>query len=476
MKGFLTFLIFLLTFSLYSQDLISSEHLGGRTQEGLNDTYGLPIFTNSVDYYKIQYTTLDVHGVLDTASGLAVFPRTTGKAHPILAYQHGTVGNKEDVPSRLAGGYQLAEVWAGLGYIAVAADYLGLGDSRGFHPFVHTASEASAAIDLIAATKEFADQNGHAYNEQLFVTGYSQGGHGAASLHKVLEENFADELPVTASAPMSGPYSLSGVMLDFLYKEEPFYFVAYFPNTVLSMQTVYGNIFNSLDELFKPVYADLIQPYFEGEKDLFDLNEELIDQLVSEYGEPLTIKMFNETFVSAMENDQDHPLRVALRESDVHNWAPQAPTRLYYCTADDQVTYLNSVVADSVMNAMGAVDLRSIDSNPAADHGECVNPAMFGAIAFFSIYQRIDDVVSTLDPNLESKLMAYPNPVDEILILENELNDARLVVSDINGRVVRTENLNMGKNEIQLGDQSPGMYLLKISSADRFFTEKIILK
>ena len=62
----LALLIFVNNF-LFAQDLIDSEYKGMTTAQSLNDQFGVALFDYDVDYYKITYTTPDVHGVLDTA-------------------------------------------------------------------------------------------------------------------------------------------------------------------------------------------------------------------------------------------------------------------------------------------------------------------------------------------------------------------------------------------------------------------------
>ena len=186
----------------FSQKLVSYDRIGENSLDNINATYGFPIFRNGVEFYKITYETPDVQGVLDTASGLVVVPDQFDKSYPLLCYQHGTIGQKDDVPSNLRGGYQLAEVWSALGYVVCAPDLLGLGDSRGFHPYVHAETEASAALDMMRAVNELLPQIDRNINEQVFVTGYSQGGHAAAALHREIQENQSNEFIVTASAPM----------------------------------------------------------------------------------------------------------------------------------------------------------------------------------------------------------------------------------------------------------------------------------
>ena len=86
-----------------------------------------------------------------------------------------------------------------------------MGDNPGIHPYVHWESEATASIDLIRASREFLMDSLEIWdNNQLFLTGYSQGGHSTMAIHKYIKvNNLQSEFNVVASAPMSGPYALS---------------------------------------------------------------------------------------------------------------------------------------------------------------------------------------------------------------------------------------------------------------------------
>lgn len=474
-KLFFVFLIFY-TVSGFTQNLVSFERVGENSLTNLGITYSFPFFENGVEYYRMTYETPDVQGVLDTASGLVIVPDQFDKAYPLLCYQHGTLGSKDDVPSNLRGGFQLAEIWSGLGYVVCAPDLLGLGDSRGFHPYIHAASEASAAIDMMRATRELLPEIDREAHEQVFITGYSQGGHSAAALHREIQENLSNEFQVTASAPMSGPYSVSGVMNDFLFSLEPYFFVGYLPYVIISYETVYGNIYEDLEDLFRPEYADLIRPFAEGTKSLEVLNGELVSQLTQDFGASITLRMFRDSVLDAIAQNVDHPVNMALRDNDVFDWTPEAPTRLYYCTADDQVPFMNSVVADSVMNTNGAPDIEAIDVSPTSNHGECITPAIIQANFFFNQFQRIDFVLDTNDPTLAEAFSVFPNPVSETIFIENEKEEGTLQVSDLTGRNLLQSQLSKGKNNLNVSTLEQGVYLLRIQFEDSFFTQKVILE
>ena len=176
---------------------------------------GFPIRARfAVAIYKIVYETIDADGAATQASGALLVPQEAAGPRPMMTYQHGTLTARDEAPSAGGGEQVIGLAYATDGYLAVLPDLLGLGDSPGLHPYVHAATSASAVIDMLRAARDFAAMDGLELNGQLFITGYSQGGYTAMAAHRELEASYEDEFAVTASAPMAGPYDLSGVMAD----------------------------------------------------------------------------------------------------------------------------------------------------------------------------------------------------------------------------------------------------------------------
>ena len=116
------------------------------------------------------------------------------------------------------------------------SDFIGLGEGEGFHNYVHAATEASSTIDLIIYGKEFAtEQLGIEPNNQLFLIGYSQGGHATMATVKEIEENYSDQLSVSGSCPMAGPYSMSQAQRLMLEEGEPYPNPGYLPYVLLQI-------------------------------------------------------------------------------------------------------------------------------------------------------------------------------------------------------------------------------------------------
>lgn len=444
-------------FPAKAQDLISISYLQSKTQAQLIAEFANPLFQNGVDMYKMTYTTPDVNGQLDTASGLFVIPQVSDRDLSFLCYQHGTVGSKEDVPSNLAGGYELAVVYGGMGFLSVAPDFLGLGEARGFHPYLHAATEASVAIDMLYAARQYAESETIGLTGLLFVTGYSQGGHAAMALHRELQSNFSNDWPVTAAAPMSGPYSLGEVIVDFGLSDTEYFYPGYLPYIILGLNEAY-DLYEDFSAIFQPIYLPHIIDFYEAETDLGTLNQTLIELLQQEVGFSYPRFLLQDSVLQGIVTNPDHPLNAALRDNNVYDWVPEVPTRLYYCTADDQVDYRNSLFADSVMNANGAADVLAIDVNPSANHFDCVEPAVLQAIFFFRQQELLQDVGQ--EPAATKHFVqVYPNPAIDQVQFEWPKGQAMLLVFDAEGRVVFEKRITDEKKAtLNIGNWASGSY------------------
>ena len=473
MKKILLLASFLfITYTNKAQELVSSTFLEHRSVAEMQADFG-PFMQWAVDLYKITYTTPDLEGVMDTASGLVVVPVGIDRSFPLLCAQHGTVGSREDVPSNLRGGYQLAVVYAGVGYVAAAPDFLGLGESRGFHPYVHAESEASASVDMLFATRELASTEEFNLNDQLFVMGYSQGGHAAAALHRKLEQEYTSDFTVTASAPMSGPYSISGEMRKAILSDEEYFFPGYLQYTSLSYNEVYG-LYEETEDFFKQPYADMMEQFYNEEIDLGELNGMLITQLQSDYGASITKYMIQDSVLQAVETNENHPVNVALRDNDVYDWTPVAPTRFYYCEADEQVAYRNSILADSVMNANGAEDVQALSMGAELDHGGCVEPAITASLLFFGQYQDIGFILDSEEQQLEN-IDVYPNPAKDELYIQNNPEEGIVEIIASDGRISLRQKLNAFQHTLDVKGIPAGIYWLKLTTDQGNWIQRIMI-
>ena len=168
-----------------------------------------------VTTYRLTYLTHDGEGREVTASALAAVPvKPEGRPSPVMSWQHGTLFEDRRVPSNNPTVSEPAVLLASLGYIVVAADYVGYGASKGVpHPYLMSAPTASAVVDLLTAAKTWRRTLGVPDNGQLFMAGYSEGGYATMAALRAMEAAGSPHLAeLVGIAPGAGPYSVTATM------------------------------------------------------------------------------------------------------------------------------------------------------------------------------------------------------------------------------------------------------------------------
>ena len=334
--------------------------------------------SNGLDIYKVIYSTIDARGESQTqASGALAVPTGVPGPFPLSSYQHGTILLKEDVPSRGSGEIAIGIIFSATGYITALPDYLGLGDSPGLHPYCHSKSEATASVDMLRASRTVLKDIGVEENDQLFLFGYSQGGHATMALIQEIEARHTDEFTITAAAPMSGPYDLAGAQTDMLLLDEPYDSPFYLPYVMLAFNSVYDMYPTAADFLKEP-YANTVPPLFDGLVNYSELNAAV---------PAIPKNIVRDDVFDDFLNNPENPFRKALEENSQLDVAPKSPTRLYYCTGDDQVSYINAINAQNAYQELGvmvpAINGESLSGGAPLDHGGCVQPVLLSARAWF---------------------------------------------------------------------------------------------
>ena len=460
--------------SLVGQKLISTTPAGIISRDFLSFLFGAngALLENGIELYKITYSTVDVFGKPDTASGLIILPSNGKKSFFPVIYQHGTVDDRNDVPSNVKGGWEAGAVFAGLGYFTILPDYLGLGTSRGYHPYVHAASQSWAATDMLKAAVTFAANAGITLNEKLFITGYSQGGHASMALHRDLEKNPMPGFKVAGAAHLSGPYSISTSMLDILLSDKEYGTSGYVPHTLLAYNPIY-KLYTNLNQVIKPAYLDIVLRRQKEEIGLNQMNTLLTAALKKDYGKAIPSYIFQDSVVNNIKNNLNHPVRLALKANDTYDWVPKAPTRILYCKADEQVGYTNAIFADSVMRARGAQNVFIKDLNSAFSHGQCVEPALLNSVLFFKSLSVSTSLFAVNSKTTDLKV--YPNPASTYLYFENLPNASKVEWFNLQGQKMGNVTLDAG-NELFIGDLSDGVYLFRAISGNEIFTGKVVIK
>lgn len=484
-----------------------------------------PFFVNfllptnyAVDVYQLVYYTPDIDGVLVPASGAVFVPSGLTCSLPLVEYLHGTLTADNTVPSTLGAlesviGYAFATD----GYVAALPDYLGLGPvSPGFHPYLHEETEASSSIDMLRATRNFCQQNAISLNEQVFLTGYSQGGHAVLATQREIEKKFNAEFNIEIVASGSGPYDLSNTQRNFVFNDPTYANPSFLPYAILSYQEVYGNLFNNLSEVFVPPFNTTIPSLFDGSNDVNTIDSQLPEEWKT---------MFQPSYLNAIQQNFFHPARIALFRNNLHRWKPRHQLRLYYCTGDELVDFRNSLVAWWNFFIRGAGS--KVRTFPVGDfnHRDCapivliiaklqfdsrkascqnnsattaknklVDKDMYGLASFVHEDQEPDMVALLKDAGLHGlakalldkennrpefqSLTLYPNPVKDKSAIDLSFIGEEVLhinIYDPAGRIVQQLYPLENEKVIELytGDLKAGVYIVEVT-ADKTYRIKMI--
>ena len=451
-----------------AQYLISDTLLQSFTAQDLT-AQGLPNIEYGVDVYKLTYNTITTDSNATIASGAVVIPTGEECLWPILSYQHGTILHRDEAPSALGGEIIIGQIASGsFGFITSMPDYLGFGSSPQTHPYVHSNSEASASVDMLRAAKEFCSSIGVFDNNQLFLAGYSQGGHATMALHKAIEENHSMDFQVTASAPAAGPYDVSGEQANLFLQATPYPAPFYLPYIILSYMDIYPPLQQyQLNEIFVSPYDTLLPPLFDG----YHYGWE-IDAIMPS----IPIEILDTTFYNDFLSDSSHPFWQALEANNNYDWQPEAPVRMYYCGGDQSVAPTNSTVAEAQMLSNGATDVQAIEVDPNLDHNECAYGALFAAVEW--AYNMVDSCTTVSVIKIqETPLKVYPNPaVSKVFIEQEAPQPINVTIFNTLGEEVLTKKTNKKKTEINLFSLKRGTYFISTqNNGQARVYEKIIL-
>lgn len=209
--------------------------------------------SHDIQLYRISYwSRSDGHPTL--VSGLMALPDTPESRGTVL-YLHGTKTNRADSISNpnLEEGVFIAAAFAGGGYAELAPDLAGLGVSHDVQPYFFNPGTTDQTIDFLHAAQTVLRDMGRSWNSNLYVSGFSQGGHAAALIQRELEQRPDSTLQVRAGAGIAGVYDIEGVEFPFVLAKSSSHYSAYLEDFALSYATFYHE---PLDSLLKPQYAE----------------------------------------------------------------------------------------------------------------------------------------------------------------------------------------------------------------------------
>jgi hypothetical protein len=313
----------------------------------------------------------------------------------------------------------LAALFASKGYIVVAPNYAGYDTSAlPYHPYLIADQQSKDMIDALTAARTalpLASATLTKDSGQLFITGYSQGGYVAMATHRAMQ---AAGMPVTAAAPMSGPYALAAFVDAVFYGEVNGDATVSSALLITAYQKAYGNIYANPADIFESQYAGGIesllpsttprsQLYAQGKLPEYALFSSTPPAPAFAADTPPTAPanlaevfalgfgtgnlILNSYRLSYLEDAQSNPdggwpnvttgaaaassglpWRRALEINDLRNWVPTAPVLLCGGDVDPLVFWLNSELMQGywASHAPAAAPISVLDLESAASSND----------------------------------------------------------------------------------------------------------
>lgn len=335
---------------------------------------------HEVDIYEITYKGKWIDGTYRNATGIYYVPKNVKKPLPYMVFCHGTEIHKGRQISDGDAQQGISLGAATSGYYSLFPDYFGIGGGEGNHLYQHAESEANAVIYMLFAVDELNKKLEAKTNGQLFLTGYSQGGHASFAAHKYLEQLNDPRFQVTASSPMSGAYDMNGEQTKYMFQIYPRPF--YLPYLLVSYQEAYKILDKpNIYDIFKSPFDTLLPDFFSGNRThyLGDLNS-LLPKIPKD--------AIKDEYITAYTSNPEYPFKKRLQENNLYDWMPKAPVQLCYCEGDREVNYKNSLKVYEDMTARGKKDIKLNNLSPRLDHNTCALFAVMATVNYFDRFKK----------------------------------------------------------------------------------------
>jgi pimeloyl-ACP methyl ester carboxylesterase len=238
-------------------------------------------------------------------------------------------------------GVLVAASFAGSGFLLVAPDYVGLGLSRIYHPYLYAATTANTAIDLLRAAQQVSAGLGISWQSTTLLVGFSQGAYSTAVVQRALERGPEPGITLRAAAALAPPLNLAEISVPFALQGRSTASSLYLAFIVASYAWIYGH---PIATLFTDQYAPLAATLFDGTHEADEIRAKLPAR---------PREMFRPGVVDALVAGRPSWFRDALAENEAYQWAPTAPLRLYYGDNDVDVSPQDPQRAAAEMRARG---------------------------------------------------------------------------------------------------------------------------
>jgi pimeloyl-ACP methyl ester carboxylesterase len=293
------------------------------------------------------------------ASGLLAVPESGSDMMPVVSYQHGTVFSKTEVPSHPDESMEtrlMVAQFAGQGYIVVAADYFGKGQSAEKDSYLVKLSTQQACLDMLYAAQSVSAELKIKWGP-LFLSGWSQGGWATMVFLNRLE-NLG--ISVKAAATASAPEDLFAIINRWIHAPQSGD-AAYLPALLALQMNAYEDYYG-----FPGMASSLIKPQYQTVARNLYLNKITWEQASPDLPKHLS-EMLDERCVSSSSAGDTRYWQI-VQENQAYRWRSKTPLRSYYGDADEVVPpYIANLPVD-YQEIMGGAETTGVEVTGKADH------------------------------------------------------------------------------------------------------------
>jgi len=316
---------------------------------------------NSVKLYRVIYNSLipELNNKPTVASGLIAIPENGKNKMPVVSYQHGTVFSKTEVPSNPEESMEtklMVAQFSGQGYILIAADYFGEGQSSEPDSYQVKASTQQACLDMLLASEEVIKAM-NIQQGQLFLSGWSMGGWSTLLFLQKLESL---DIPVSAAASACTPTDIFALVNRWIYapKETDAIWLPGILALQLNSYSVYYKLPGLMESAIKSEYQQATLDFYQN-KISFEVFYSKTTSKVTDY--------LKQEFIESGTKSDNRYWQI-IQDNNSYRWRSHTSLNLYYGDADEAVPEYIGTLPAGYQELIGGGLTTAIPAGKLADH------------------------------------------------------------------------------------------------------------
>jgi predicted esterase len=284
------------------------------------------------------------------------------------------------------------------GFAAIYPDYIGFGDSNDtVHPYILKKAAARASLDMIKASMNYMESNGVVLNNQLYITGYSEGGYNAMALAQSVESELTS-VNLMGIAPMAGPYNIEDLGNIEINASHTMMYPAFLG--YLADAYAYYNSDLDLSDIVVETNTTKFHNLFNGENNSTVIHSELGLTVNSGFGYYKANALFKDSFIADYQDNVNSVIRQKFIENNLDNWTPRSKMNLIHCIDDEIIPFSESNNTYNKFKASGADVIltgiptaylsQQVDATHPFVHANCGPEAYGAAVTWFNAIRNGD--------------------------------------------------------------------------------------